>query len=97
MIDYKCSKCGAGNCKLWRQYNTFLEHIRLLCAKCVSEAHGKDYVIDSDGYVFDEDIHQRTRVLGSLVPAIPTVENDTFWGYTSVPEERIRWWKELPL
>lgn len=31
----------------------------------------------------------------SLIPAIPKNE-DGFWGYTSVPEFRCRWWEGLP-
>lgn len=31
----------------------------------------------------------------TMVPAVPN-ENGDFWGYTSVPEERCKWWKELP-
>lgn len=33
-----------------------------------------------------------------LVPAVP-VENEpeSFWGYTSVPQEGVVWWVNLPL
>lgn len=31
----------------------------------------------------------------TMIPALPD-ENSDFWGYTSVPEEVCKWWKELP-
>ena len=31
----------------------------------------------------------------NMVPAVPDEEGN-FWGYTSVPEERCKWWEELP-
>jgi DNA-directed RNA polymerase subunit RPC12/RpoP len=33
--DYKCKKCGAKNCKLYREYQTF--HVELRCARCASK------------------------------------------------------------
>lgn len=38
----------------------------------------------------------RTDQIGFRVPAVPTEENDTFWGYTSVPEAGCIWWGNLP-
>jgi hypothetical protein len=37
-----------------------------------------------------------TDTIGWLVPAALTVEMDTFWGYTSVPQDRCEWWYNLP-
>lgn len=31
----------------------------------------------------------------SLIPAVPKGE-DSFWGYTSVPESQCQWWEQLP-
>lgn len=31
----------------------------------------------------------------NLIPAVPD-EDGIFWGYTSVPEDRCKWWNELP-
>lgn len=39
---------------------------------------------------------ERTDQIGWLVPAVPTKENDTFWGYSSVPENGCNWWDNLP-
>jgi hypothetical protein len=27
---------------------------------------------------------------------VPTPDLSTFWGYTSVPEEGVAWWRALP-
>lgn len=83
-IKYVCTECGAENCKLWRQYQTFLNHIKLMCADC-TEANQHRKIDLSKG---DQ--------CGWMIPAVPTVENDTFWGYTSVPTELVAWWKALP-
>jgi hypothetical protein len=31
----------------------------------------------------------------TMMPAIP-YGDDNFWGYTSIPEELVKWWEELP-
>lgn len=94
--DYKCVKCGETNCKLWREYNTFLEHQRLLCAPCCGADQEKDITgIDADGRIPVEHIG-KTDQIGWMVPAVPTEERDTYWGYTSVPLAGCEWWKKLP-
>lgn len=103
--DYVCGGCGASNCKLWRQYNTFLDRLNLLCATCAGKDQDKDVsTLDSDGrYIHAEDLDQngdilehRTDSIGWLVPAVPTEEGDTYWHYTSVPDEGVDWWRQLP-
>lgn len=33
----------------------------------------------------------------TMLPAVPDPEqDDDFWAYTSVPEDRCKWWEELP-
>ena len=89
-VDYTCSKCNAKGVKLWRQYQTFTDHLELLCAKCA--APGVE--VDDDGRCESEH-GGRTDQIGSwLVPAVPT--GDTFWGYTSVPSQDVEWWRGLP-
>lgn len=34
--------------------------------------------------------------LRGLCAAVPTEEGDTFWGYTSVPDDGVKWWDNLP-
>jgi hypothetical protein len=94
--DYRCSVCGASNCKLWREYQTFLDHQRLFCAPCGARDQTKSIEgIDANGRRSDPD-GSRTDTIGWLVPAVPTSDGDTFWGYTSVPEDRCEWWRALP-
>jgi hypothetical protein len=98
--EYVCSRCGAEHCKLWRQYQTFLNHIELLCAKCAAS----DQKASLDGMNRDGLRHRwidgqlcgETDQIGNLVPAVPTPADDTFWGYTSIPEEGVSWWRSLP-
>ncbi len=83
---YVCSACKAGGLKLWRQYQTFADHIQLLCAACAEKDQDKPIDLsESDS-------------CGWLVPAVPTLDaNAPYWGYTSAPAEGCAWWKALPL
>ncbi len=102
---YVCSSCKCSGLKLWRDYNTFLSHCELKCATCATPAQiayetknytdeNRDYLgaLDPDGLFMFRNGDQ----LGGLVPAIPTPDGETFWGYTSVPNEDILWWYALP-
>jgi hypothetical protein len=80
---YRCSKCNATGVKLWRQFNAFLDHIELLCAPCAEEDQDKEW----DPAKGDQ--------IGRYVPAVPTIDGDTYWGYTSVPPEGVKWWHSL--
>jgi hypothetical protein len=98
MINYTCTGCGSCNCRLWRQYQTVLNHIELKCIDCALEEYAKDHpdkplpmVREYPGGPGDGD------QIGWLIPAVPTSENDTFWGYSSVPQDRVDWWYSLPL
>lgn len=97
--DYKCGQCGAKGVKLWRLYNVFLDHQKLFCCDCAAIDQRKKTAvarIDSDGRVPYERFGGRGDQIGSLIPAVPTEENDTFWGYTSVPQPGVEWWRALP-
>jgi hypothetical protein len=93
---YKCGTCGKHGVKLWRDYNTFLDHQALSCADCTAADQHKDIstmqangsYTNADGFPSDQ--------MGWRVPAVPTEENDTFWGYTSVPAAGCEWWAKLP-
>lgn len=103
--DYTCSGCQRSGLKLWRDYNTFLDHCELKCVECVTPAQveyeAKNYTeknrdflgaLDPDGLFMFRSGDQ----LGGLVPAVPTPDGDTFWGYSSVPDEDVLWWYALP-
>lgn len=92
---YKCGTCGATGCKLWREYQTSLEHQTLECCLCASKSQGKDVSgIDDAGTV--EWNGQRIDQLGWRVPAVPTEDGNTYWGYSSVPQTGVSWWQALP-
>jgi len=97
---YRCKHCGADDCKLWREPNTMASHVELHCVMC-ARARATDRGIslsDTDHYgrTIDGRVDQRTDQLGDLVPAIPTEDGSTFWGYSSVPHAGVCWWKGLP-
>ena len=99
---YRCAECGAHGVKLWREYQTFVEHQVLRCVDCACRDQKKDATtVGEDGrrllVEYDWGREQTSDQIGWLVPAVPTAEGDTFWGYTSVPEDGCRWWYGLPL
>jgi hypothetical protein len=99
---YCCGDCNVTGVKLWRDYNTFLNHQTLRCCDCAGKKENKfGFVedIDPNGKIdweFRGQFMGRTDQIGSLIPAVPTEQNDTFWGYTSVPEDGCVWWRNLP-
>lgn len=87
---YICGECGAAGGKLWRLYQTFLNHQELRCQECAvknAEAHG---------YTYPDPDFPTTDQIGGMIPAVPTEEGDTYWGYTSVPQAGCDWWRRLP-
>lgn len=91
--DYKCGNCDATGIKLWREYQTFQPELR--CAVCAAQDQHKDISdIDSEG-MHSSDLG-RTDQIGWYVPAVPDEEGAGYWGYTSVPEAGVDWWKRLP-
>ena len=94
--NYVCHTCGAGGCKLWREYQTMLDSQKLHCAPCAAKGQKKDISsIDARGHRKCES-GGTTDQIGWLIPAVPTAENDTYWGYTSVPQRGCDWWARLP-
>lgn len=93
-IPYKCKECGAENCKLWREYNVVASHNDLRCCPCALKAEGRQGPVGQDGRLMSE--YGLTDQIGGLIPAAPTDDGETFWGYTSVPDDRVKWWKDLP-
>lgn len=95
--NYKCGKCEATGCKLWRLYNTFLDFQILLCAECAAKDQKKDISdMDESGIYTSKPCDMRIDQIGYYIPAVPTKENNNYWGYTSVPEAGVEWWKNLP-
>ena len=95
---YKCTECGATNCKLWREYG-FFSKILLLCADCSAKSQNKDIGdIDADGKYTSDILGPglRTNLIGFRMPAIPTEAGDAYWSCTSVPQPAMEWWRRLP-
>jgi hypothetical protein len=94
--------CGAKGVKLWRRVAAS-SCIRLRCAKCSCKNQGVQNTIDSEGYIKDsirktDQIYSGKQPYG-LCPAIPDVLDNgtvTWWGYTSVPQAGVFWWRALP-
>jgi hypothetical protein len=80
--SYVCEKCGVHGVKLWRPAHGF----RLLCRAC-AEPEQTDAIARYATYA-------RRDTIGDLLPAVPV--GDTFWGYSSVPQEGCDWWNALP-
>ena len=101
---YRCGTCGAHGCKLWREYNTCADHQTLECCDCASNSQKVDISsIDTNGchllgteYGLNWGNDARTDQIGYRVPAVPTEDGDTYWGYTSTPREGVAWWRRLP-
>lgn len=82
---YRCSECGATGVKLWRENNTFLDFQVLRCVHCACKKAEKP--VPTNLMEGDQ--------LGWLIPAVPTEDGTTYWGYTSVPMMGCIWWKRL--
>jgi hypothetical protein len=87
---YHCVRCGLHGVKLWRQYQTFVDEVELLCADCAMTNQKEAGRVDEDGK--HETEFGRCDQIGWLVPAVPTEEG----GYTSVPEAGCAWWDAMP-
>jgi len=93
--DYKCDSCGATGVKLWREYQTFADCTELRCARCAAKVSDKDISnMEVDGSR-KTDLGKIDQI-GWYVPAIPVEGQNTYWGYSSVPDEGVKWWRGLP-
>lgn len=80
---YACP-CGATGVRLFREYQTFLEHQSLTCAACIEKETGREVTR------YDETANWK-------VAAVPTEDGSTFWGFSSVPKGGVDWWHRLPV
>ena len=86
-VGYRCGQCGSVDCKLWRVAAT--SHIELTCWECL-EAKGHTITLAKSDQVYDSAIEPF-----SYVPAVPDFDGQ-WWGYTSVPQWWVKWWRALP-
>ena len=82
-MAYRCIGCDAEGVKLWRDYNTFLDHQTLKCRACAEAELDKPA------------LPAKSDAIGWRVPAVPDAAG-TFWGYSFVPEDAVAWWRALP-
>lgn len=76
--NYKCGKCGATNCKLWRDYQTFLDKQSLLCLKCACDEQGKIRTPTEDGcLLYTDETHYWYR----------TADMEPDWWHSYDPEK----------
>ena len=94
--DYKCNICEGSGIKLWRDYRSFSVSGSLLCAACGLKEENIEGPVNSEGKVQAKDDPLYTDQIGYLVPAIPDEKGTGYWGYTSVPQAGVLWWRNLP-
>lgn len=94
---YKCGTCGATGCKLWREYQTCADYQTLECCDCASKSQSTAIDdIGPDGRYTSDITHSKVDAIGWRVPAVPTEDGETYWGYSSVPNAGVAWWRALP-
>ncbi len=91
--DYKCDNCGVCGVKLWRECQTAASQTKLLCAHCAEEDQQKNNEPGWKSSFFSGGGDQ----IGWLISAIPKEGDNTYWGYTSAPDNGVDWWKKLPI
>lgn len=90
-IKYECSRCRAQGIKLWRLYKVSLDQQTLLCRTCAE----KEQKTPQNAWDAERR-YPNSDTIGQRIPAVPTVEGDTFWEYASEPYSRMEWWRGLP-
>lgn len=91
---YACGTCGAHGVKLWREYQSFSTPTKLFCAPCALKDQTLEGPVDKEGRRPHGGAF--TDQIGWLVPAVPCVMYGGFYGYSSVPDSGVEWWRGLP-
>jgi hypothetical protein len=100
---YHCKKCGRMGVKLWRYIHDGSEG---LCSLHATQQAGLEDLVGDDGKMGvkvlpDDEYEERSDQIYSskqgsnMLPWVPCPSYGT-WGYSSVPAEACRWWRELP-
>ncbi len=93
LSSYKCADCGASGVKLWRVYQTTVDCVTLRCACCAEDNQRQSHDTEWKSPFAKGEGDQ----IGWLVPAVPTEDCESYWGYTSVPQLACDWWDNLPV
>ena len=100
---YVCGECGQGGVKLWRVAASSC--IRLFCVVCVCKKERDVNPLDFDangehpiGFCNNgaKWLGLRSDQVGGCVAAVPCEDGSGWYGYTSIPEEGVAWWRRLP-
>lgn len=99
--DYVCEFCKAKGVKLWRGYNDFFP--KLSCFDCSIKNSNRFVIQDIDTNGCSIAAPSEAEVEGSCLevclgwynPAVPSEDNQAYWGLTSTPKEAWAWWKGL--
>lgn len=89
--NYACGICKKTGVKLWRKYASSDDS--LICLSCIEKKLNLSLNAGADGMF--ETKYGRTDQVDMHIPAVPTPDNRSYWGYTSVPDEGVNWWKLL--
>lgn len=89
-MTYQCEKCGADKCKLWRPLSCF--QVELICWTCLES---KGHVVELGKPHGSDQVYNRDIEADCWGPAVPDLDG-SWWGYTSVPNWWVAWWKALP-
>lgn len=100
-IIYKCHGCGAEGVKLWRDYNICLPYQTFLCVECVCKEDKCITRLTDSSLVNDQGRHKGeygwTDQINGYVPCATSADGKEVWGYCAVPQDRVEWWRALPL
>jgi len=81
---YVCEECNKSGVRLYREYQAFLEDQVLRCRSCAIKNQNKQPDTKSE------------HSIGWLVAAVPKEGGISYWSYSTVPENGVQWWNNLP-
>lgn len=94
---YRCADCGAEGVRLYRPYSVMLSGVVLRCTACTRKKEG-------DSVEFDPACPDSIGWSVAAVPCIRSAEGPiyydlrgSFWGFTSIPDDGVAWWRGLPV
>jgi len=94
-ITYACGQCGAVDCKLWRPMSVLANEVELVCWKCLEAKGHAVRLNDADPRYRSDQVYTPEIEHTCYSPAVPDLDG-SWWGYTSVPNWWVAWWKALP-
>lgn len=94
---YRCMDCDTHGVKMWRMSNSSCIEFRCFTCACLQEKVKATPSVDRKGVMkLSHGIHVQSDQIGNLVPAIPSEDGSTCWGYSNASAEACQWWWSLP-